>query len=95
MTALRIFLLLATFTAHSAFAGPGLGFQAGDGVKSALERQAGQQVELRMKSGEKIAGKVEKVGEKAVHLSALAGQEFFEALVLLEDVSAVVVRAAK
>ncbi len=95
MKTLRIFTIVAAFAAQTVFAGPGLGFQAGDSVKSVLERQAGQQVELRMKSGEKIAGKVEKVGENAVHLSALAGQEFFEALVLLNEVSAVVVRAAK
>jgi hypothetical protein len=94
MKSLPLFLLLATAAAHSVFAGPGLGFQPGDTVKSALERQVGQRVELHLKSGEKAAGKVEKVGEKAVHLSALTGQEYFEAMVLIEDVSAIVVRLA-
>ena len=64
-----------------------------DSVASILRRQSGQVVELRLVSGEKIAGKVEKVGENLVHLVQLTGQEFFEAAVDLESVSAVVVRS--
>jgi hypothetical protein len=67
-------------------------FQTSDTVKTVLERQAGQKVELRLSSGEKIGGKVEKVGEKTVHLSAVTGQEFFDAVVVLEEVTAVLVR---
>lgn len=94
----QLLVLVTTFavlTAQSALAGPGLGYQPADSVKTALERQAGQQVELRLKSGEKIGGKVDKVGEKTVYITSITGQEFFEALVVLDDVSAVVVRAAK
>ncbi len=67
-------------------------FQTSDTVKTVLERQAGQKVELRLTSGEKLGGKVEKVGEKTVHLSAIAGQEFYDAVVVLEEVAAVLVR---
>ena len=58
-----------------------------------LERQVGKSVELRMKSGEKVAGKLEKVGDKLVHLSQLAGAEFYDAAVEIDSISAVVVRA--
>lgn len=75
------------------FADSRLEFQANDTVKSVLERQAGQSVELRLKSGEKIAGKLEKVGDKLAHVSQLAGAEFFEAAVSLDEIAAVVVRA--
>ena len=94
MKNLRTLLLITALAAQTAFAGGGLGFQAGDSTKSVLERQTGQQVELRLKSGEKITGKVEKVGDKAVHLAALAGMEYYEAMVLLDEVSAIIVRAA-
>ncbi len=97
MKRIHLRILIAAFTvmaAQSALAAPGLGYVPADSVKTALERQAGQQVELRLKSGEKIAGKVDKVGEKTVYITSLTGQEFFEALVVLDDVSAVVVRAA-
>jgi hypothetical protein len=52
-------------------------------------------VELRMKSGEKLGGKIEKVGAKLVHLSQLTGAEFYDAAVDLDAISAVVVRARK
>ncbi|MEA3207990.1 MAG: hypothetical protein QOE70_1047 [Chthoniobacter sp.] len=89
-------LLLALFLALGApvhAADTGLEFQDNDAVPVVLARQGGKVVELRLKSGEKIGGKVEKVGAKLVHLSQITGAEFFEAVVLLDDISAVVVRA--
>ena len=67
--------------------------QPSDTIISILQRNTGQTVELRMKSGEKIGGKVEKVGDKLVHLSQLTGAEFFDAAVDTADVAAVIVRA--
>lgn len=83
--------LLCTFTA-TVLAQSKVGFEPGDTTAIVLKRQAGQRVEVRMKSGEKLAGKVEAVGEKSVHLSALTGQEFFDAVIVLDDISVVIVR---
>jgi hypothetical protein len=66
--------------------------QPSDTILSVLQRYVGQTVELRMKSGEKISGKVEKAGIKLVHLSQLTGAEFFDAAVDAEDVAAIIVR---
>lgn len=77
------------------FAQTKVDFQAGDTIKSVLDRCVGQPVELRMESGEKIGGKVEKVGDKAIYLSSLTGAEYFDAVVDLDDISAVVMRAKK
>jgi hypothetical protein len=66
--------------------------QPSDTITSILQKNAGQTVELRMKCGEKIGGKVEKVGDKLVHLSQLTGAEFFDAAVDMADVAAVIVR---
>jgi hypothetical protein len=66
--------------------------QPSDTIISVLQRNTGQIVELRMKSGEKIGGKVEKVGDKLVHLSQLTGAEFFDAAIEMADVAAVLVR---
>jgi hypothetical protein len=85
-------LLALLALATCAFAQGKVDFKDSDTVKSVLERQAGQKVELRLKSGEKLAGKVEKVGDKTAHLSAISGQEFFDAVVVLDDVVAVLVR---
>ena len=66
--------------------------QPSDTILSILQRNIGQMVELRMKSGGKIGGKVEKVGIKLVQLSQLAGAEFFETAVDAAEVSAVILR---
>ena len=71
----------------------GLDPKADDTVASVLSRQTGQMVDLRLKNGEKIGGKVELAGKSLVHLTQLAGAEFYEAVVVIDDVAAVVVRA--
>jgi hypothetical protein len=94
----RFTLLLAilfTFAATNLFAQGKIDLQTSDTILGLLQKNVGQTVELRMKSGEKIAGKVEKVGDKLVHLSALTGAEFYDAAVDTADVSAVVVRTRK
>ena len=91
MKTLRILALMTTLAA-TALADGKVGFTPADTVASVLTRQVGQRVELRMKSGEKLAGKVEAVGEKTVHLAGLTGQEFFDAVVVLDQVSAVIIR---
>jgi hypothetical protein len=87
-----VLALTLAFATTSAFAEDKLDFKPSDTVKSVLERLTGQRIELRMKSGEKLAGKVEKLGDKTLHLSAIAGQDFFDAVVVLDEVSAVLVR---
>lgn len=82
---------LAAMTSIALADGP-VGFQPADTTASVLKRQTGQRIELRLKSGEKLGGKVEAVGEKAVHLSGVTGQEFFDAVVVLDDISAVLIR---
>ena len=92
MKTLQLLSLVTLLTGTVAFADGKLDFQPTDTAKTVLDKQIGQKVELRLKSGEKLAGKVEKVGDKAVHLSAIAGQELFDAVVVLDDVAAVLVR---
>lgn len=88
-------IILLAFACTSAFAQGKIDLQTSDTVLGILQKNVGQVVELRLKSGEKIAGKIEKVGDKLVHLSALTGAEFYDAAVDTADVSAVVVRTKK
>ena len=87
--------ILAAFGASNLFAQGKIDLQTSDTVLGILQKNVGQVVELRMKSGEKIGGKIEKVGDKLVHLSQLTGAEFYDAAVDAADVSAVVVRTKK
>ncbi len=66
--------------------------QPDDTIRSVLGKHVGQPVDLRLKSGEKIAGKLEKATDKLVHLSQLSGAEYFDGVIDLNDVAAVAVR---
>jgi hypothetical protein len=84
--------VILAFASSDLIAQSKIDLQPSDTIISILQRNTGQTVELRMKSGEKIGGKVEKVGDKLVHLSQLTGAEFFDAAVDTADVAAVIVR---
>jgi hypothetical protein len=63
-----------------------------DAVKVTLERQAGKRVRLKLVSGQDMEGTVVSVGTAAVHVSRLVGMEFFDAVVRLDQIAAVIVR---
>ena|SRR5687767_13566551 len=83
------------FACCNLFAQGKIDLQPSDTILSILEKNVGQNVELRMKSGEKVGGKVEKVGDKLLHLSQLTAAEFFDGAVEIADISAVIVRTKK
>lgn len=91
MKTLTILALMGTL-ATASLAADTIGFTDNDTPATVLQRQSGRQVELRLVSGETIKGKVKAVGTKSVHITALTGSEFYDAVVLLEDISAVVLR---
>ena len=69
-----------------------LDVRSADTVKSVLERQAGKRVSVVLNTGQELSGVVSSVGDKVVHLSELSGREFFDAVVSLEHIRAVVLR---
>ena len=86
-------IVVAALLCSAAVAQTKLELQPNDTIRSVLERHVGQVVDLRMKSGEKVGGKVDKVGDKLVLLSQLTGADFFDAVVDLDNIAAVAVRA--
>ena len=66
--------------------------KAGDSVESVLAAQKGKKVTLKTRSGQEITGTVKMVSPKLVQVSQVAGKEFFDAVVPLEAVEAVLVR---
>ncbi len=61
-------------------------------LKANLEKLVGKNVTLKLSSGEELGGVVAKVGPNAVQLSQLTGKEFFDAVIPLEKVVALIVR---
>ena len=90
---LLVLFAVVGFAAPDAFAQSKIELQTNDTVRSVLERQTGKPVELRLKSGEKIAGKLQKVTDNLAHLAQITDADFYDAAVDLESVAAVVVRA--
>jgi len=94
----RYSLLLVTIMAAamccSVFAQEKTALQPNATVVSLLQGSAGKSVELHLRSGEKMGGKVAQVTDNVVHLSNLTGAEYFDAFVDIKDISAVVVRVA-
>ena len=91
---LLIAILLA-LACSGLYAQPKIDLQPSDTILSILEKNVGQTVEIRMKSGEKIGGKVAKVGDKLLHLSELKGAEFYDAAIEVADIYAVIVQTKK
>ena len=87
-------LIIAAITCSSLLAQEKAALQPNASVLSILQGSAGKTVELHLRSGEKLGGKVAQVTDSIVHLSNLAGAEYFDAFVDAKDISAVVVRVA-
>ena len=63
-----------------------------DTIEAVLKRYTDARVTVKLKSGEELSGKVKVVTGKLLQLTELSGKEFFDAAVVLDDVSAVIVR---
>ena len=63
-----------------------------DAIKVNLERQVGKRVRLRLISGQDVEGTVVAVGTAGVHVGRLAGMDFYDAVVRLDQIAAVIVR---
>lgn len=64
-----------------------------EGLQPNLARRVGAKVELVLTSGQSLTGTVTAVGAATVHLGALEGREFYDALIRVDQIAAVVVRA--
>ena len=77
--------------AHTA-AAQELRIGANDTVQAVLTAQKGKRVTVRVRSGQEFTGTVRDVTGRLVQLGAISGREFFDAVVPLESIDAVLVR---
>jgi hypothetical protein len=83
--------LTLAVTAHTS-AAQELKIGANDSVQSVLVAQKGKRVTVRVRSGQEFTGIIREATGKLVHLGAISGREFFDAVVPLEVIDAVIVR---
>lgn len=63
-----------------------------DTTRSVLAAQKGKRVSLRLQSGQELTGLVRETTSTLVVIGALTGREFFDAVVPIESVEAVIIR---
>ncbi|MGH8119740.1 MAG: hypothetical protein ACRESK_03890 [Gammaproteobacteria bacterium] len=64
----------------------------GDTIQTVLTAQKGKQATVKLVSGDELTGKVGEVTDKLVLLQALSGKEFYDAVINMRDIAAVLVR---
>ena len=92
---LLVAIIITAVICASSFAQDKASLQPNATVVSLLQGSAGKSVELHLRSGEKMGGKIAQVTDNIVHLSNLTGAEYFDAFVDVKDISAVVVRVSR
>jgi len=70
-----------------------IAFHSADTPQVFLERQMGKSVTLKLDSGQELSGIVKEVGNNMVYLAKLRGKEFYDALIRIDRITAVVFRA--
>ena len=79
---------LLCFSAHA----QDVSIAANDTKQSILAAQKGKRVTVRLRSGQEMTGTVREANVNLVVLGAVTGREFFDAVVPLEAVEAVLIR---
>jgi hypothetical protein len=92
-TAIPVFLLSAALACAIVPATAAeLKVGANDSVQSVLTAAKGSRATVRLRSGQELTGVVREVNARVAHLGALSGREFFDAVVPLDAVEAVLIR---
>jgi len=71
------------------------GFQFGKdyALKTSLLQFKGKTIEIQFKSGGQLAGKLSEVGTQSILLQELRGKEYYDALIVIDDIAAVIFKA--
>ncbi len=67
----------------------------GGGIQSILNMQIGNVVTIKLQSGNELTGIVDSVNAQVVHLSKIAGKEYFDAAASINSIEALLVKTKK
>jgi len=85
-------LLALTLTTPTFADDQPLPVQGNQPIRETLQKKTGARATVQLISGQELSGKIAEVGENAVHISELTGKEFYDAVIRLDHISAVVLR---
>ena len=66
--------------------------KTGDTLQKVLEGYKGKRVTIRLQGGEELTGRVKFISRELLHLEALNSREFFDAVVDVSRIEALIVR---
>jgi len=69
-----------------------VGISQSDTTQSVLAAQKGKRVTVRLRSGQELSGLVRDANARLVVLGSVSGREFFDAVIPLEQIEAVLIR---
>ena len=67
----------------------GVKFNTAESLTDNLKTYVGKDLMVHLRSGKTIQGYVKSVGNGVLHLEKLAGRDFYDALIRMEDISAI------
>lgn len=76
---------------HTGFA-EDISIKAGDTLQTLLEVQKGKKVTVRLLGGEELTGRVKTVSKELLQLGELSGKEYFDAIIDVTKITAMIVR---
>ena len=92
LTVLVLVAVLAVQVPQAAAEEKKLEVRSGDSMGDLLSGLVGSSVDLTLRSGTALSGKLAAVHQHLVVLASLRGKEFYDAVIRIEDVSAVTIR---
>lgn len=73
----------------------GISYNVNSSLEDNLKSLIGKKVHVTLDSGKTLAGFVKEVGNHLIHLEKLDGKDFFDALIRIENISAIEARFRK
>ncbi len=73
----------------------GVSYNVNSSLVDNLRALVGRKIYVTLDSGKTLAGFLNEVGDHLIHLEKLDGREFFDALIRIEDISAIETRFRK
>lgn len=73
----------------------GMSYNVNSSLEDNLKLLIGKKVHVTLESGKTLAGFVKEVGNHLIHLEKLDGKDFFDALIRIENISAIEARFRK
>lgn len=88
---MRLLVTTALCLAIAQASAQGLTLSPADTIQSVVSAQKGKRVSLRLRSGQELTGILRESTDRLAVLAELSGREFFDAVVPIEAIEAVIV----